>query len=105
MYNLQERVKELEKTKMHQIDRVLRLKVKDGKKPITSTGLVDPRLFSGENTMHVIMNKWDCMWRFEYEHGMLPPVFNQRFTSFSKAKKFAEEYFNRRNIEISEVKG
>ena len=86
-------------------DRVLVLKVKDGKAPLTSTGLVDNRLFSGENNLHGVMDPQSCLWSFKYEMGGLPPALkDQKFTSFSVLKRYAEEYFKKRNIEIVEVK-
>ena len=39
----------------------------------------------------------------KYSHGMVPPVFKQRFTSFKTAMKFATEYFTKRGFFIKEV--
>lgn len=75
----------------------------DGK-PLAGNGLVDKGLFTGENTLHVIMDLATCLWYFKYERGIVPQPLKQRFTSYSKALVFATEYFGRRNIQITEVK-
>jgi hypothetical protein len=38
-------------------DRTLVLKPIEGKKPLSSIGATDTRLFTGENTVHAIMDK------------------------------------------------
>lgn len=102
--NFAEFTAELRKEHNWTNDRVLELKVQDNKKPLNSTGLVDSRLFSGENKLHGILDNNTTLWSFKYEHGGLPPALQgQRFTSFSALKQFAERYFNKRNIEITKV--
>jgi len=94
-------------SKMHSPDRILLLEPIDGKKPLSSTGLVDPRLFSkdGEgNRLHATMDGETCLWTLKYDKGAIPPGLNGRFTSFKNIKKFAEDYFLTRNIKITEVK-
>ena len=105
MFNIQDRIKELETLKNHQNDRVLVLKVIDGKKPKSSTGIIDPRLFSGENNLHAIKDKQLSLWALTYDSGILPPALQQRFTSFNALFKYAKEYLGNRNIEIKEVVG
>lgn len=90
-----------EKTKKS--DRVLVLKVIDGKKPISSTGLVDPRLFTGGNKLHAVMDPQHMLWYFKYEQGGLPEVLKQKFTSFRMLKAHADDYFGKRNMVIEEV--
>ena len=90
--------------KMAKTDRLIALSVIDGKQPMSSTGLVDTRLFSGENKLHAIKDPQTCMWAFKYEQGGLPPALkSQRFTSFNALIKYAGDYFRKRNIEIKEV--
>jgi len=88
---------------MRSLDRVLVLKIKDGKLPTSSTGMVDTRLFSRDNNLHAKMNTTNSLWSFAYDEGMLPQPLKQQFTSFSKALKCAREYFEKRNVEITEV--
>lgn len=89
-------------------DRVLVLSVMEGKKAMSSTGIIDPRLFKdGEdgNKLHAIMDPESCLWTFKYEKGALPPALrNGRWTGFKALKKFADDYFAQRNIVITEVK-
>lgn len=84
-------------------DRVLKLEVIDGKKPRTSTGLVDTRLFNNGGSLHAVMDNQTCLWTFKYDSGTLPPKMKQQFTSFSALKKFADQYFETRNLKIVEV--
>lgn len=85
-------------------DRVLMIKPSDGKKPKDVIGNTDHRLFTGENKLHAIMDEQTMLWKFKYEMGDVPQPLKCQFTSFKALKKYAEEYFNRRNIEITEVK-
>jgi len=91
-------------TKNRSSDRILELKVIDNKAPISSTGLIDKRLFSGENRLHGIADPQYGHWSFKYDNGTLPPVLKeQRFTSFKALFNYAQDYFKKRNIEITEV--
>lgn len=91
-------------SKMRAADRVLTLEMIDGKKTLSSTGLTDPRLFSGENKLHAIMDPETCLWALKYEMGGVPPVLKCQFTSFKALLKFAEQYYYTRNIRIKEIK-
>lgn len=91
-------------SKMRSPDRVLVLKVIDDKKPLSSKGLVDPRLFSGENKLHAVMDQQTSLWHFKYDQGIVPPPLKCQFTSFKALRSHAEAYFRLRNIEIVEVK-
>ena len=84
-------------------DRTLVLEVIDGTLPKSSTGLVDSRLFSGENNLHAVMDPQTMLWSLRYEHGGVPTKFKQTFTSFPKLKKFVDDYLILRNIRIKEV--
>lgn len=89
-------------------DRVLVLEPMEGKKALSSTGLVDPRLFKeGEegNRLHAVMDMETCLWSFKYDKGAVPPYLKeQKFTGFKALKKCADDYFTKRNIRIREVK-
>jgi hypothetical protein len=93
---------------IEQPDRVLMLAPMEGFNPKNSMGIVDPRLFKeGEdaNRLHAVMDMETCLWTLKYEKGAIPPALQgQRFTSFKNAKKFAEDYFAKRKITITEVK-
>lgn len=85
-------------------DRLLTLRIADNKAPLNSTGLVDKRLFSGDNKLHAIADLQTGLWSFRYERGGLPPaLLDHKFTSFTSLFKYAKEYFIKRNIEITEV--
>lgn len=85
-------------------DRILVLKVMEGKKPMNTIGVSDPRLFTGENKLHAIMDEQTCLWRLKYDMGIVPEPIKGYFTGFKALKKHADEYFGKRNIEIVEVK-
>lgn len=84
-------------------DRVFKLGVIDGQKPKNTLGLTDPRLFTGENELHAIQDEQTCLWSLKYTAGVIPPPLRQQFTSFKMCKKFVEDYFRGRNVEIKEV--
>lgn len=84
-------------------DRILVLKVKDGEKALSSTGLVDPRLFTGENKLHAIQNEQNNLWKFKYDAGAVPPALSETYTTFENMLQQAKVYFSKRNIEIVEV--
>ncbi len=89
---------------MAKTDRLISLSVIDGEAAVSSTGLIDKRLFTGENKLHAIKDPQTCMWSFKYEQGGLPQALKtQRFTSFNALIKYAGDYFRKRNIEIKEV--
>lgn len=74
-----------------------------GKKTKNTLGLVDSRLFTGENNLHAHKDKETCMWYLKYERGIVPEPFKQQFTSLHVLLKFAKDYFIRRDIEIKDV--
>lgn len=94
---------ERRKEKMHSNDRVISLSPIEGKRSVATNGLVDPRLFSGENKLHLVRDPMHSLWFFKYEMGMLPEPLKQQFTTFGRATKHAREYFKKRNIEIKEI--
>ena len=89
--------------KLRGTDRVLSLSQIDGKAPISSTGMTDRRLFTGETQMHGVMDPQTCLWSIRYEGGKLPIELEQRFTSFQALLKHAQEYFQKRNVKIEEL--
>lgn len=98
--------KESPESKMRSPDRILKLELIDGKKPLNSLGVVDPRLFKeGDdcNRIHLIMDLETTLWTMKYDKGMIPGALEGMFTSFKKAYEHAENYFKKRNIKITQV--
>jgi hypothetical protein len=86
-------------------DRTIILEKMDGKSTLSSTGMVDNRLFTGEQTLKMKQDPQTCLWTFQYTNtGLLPGGLEGKFTSFSAGMRHATEYFARRNIKISAVK-
>lgn len=96
-------IEELRRTKNKSTDRILVLEIIENKAPMTSTGLVDRSLFTGDNKLHAVMDISTCLWHCRYEKGVVPPVLQQRFTSFKRLYDFAKAYFKKRNINIREI--
>lgn len=68
------------------------------------SGLLDPGLFDGKNSLNCIADSMTGMWSFKYEHGITPPALREKFTSFKIAKAYAEEYFKTKKIKIVDVR-
>lgn len=84
----------------HTTDRILKLKIMDDKKPLNSIGMVDPRLFTGENRIRVVKDVQTNFWSFKYDQGVTPEALACKFTNFSSALKHATLYYKNRNIEV-----
>jgi hypothetical protein len=84
-------------------DRVLQLTIKDGFTAATASGMLDNRLFTGENRLHVIKDPESCFWRFKYDSGAIPQTLQQSFTTFRAAFKHASDYYAKRNVEVKEI--
>lgn len=100
MFNLES----VNSEKMHSDDRILVLEVIDGKKALSSTGTVDSRLFKGGNQLHAIRDPNDGLWFLRYEAGGLQEPLKQKWTRFSALLNFCRDYFEKRNLNIKEVK-
>lgn len=87
---------------LRKTDRILVLERIDPKNK--NNGMVDPRVFSGENNLHVIMDLVTGLWTFKYERGIVPGALRERFTSFLQAYNFADNYLKTKNIKIVEVR-
>jgi hypothetical protein len=86
---------------MRSTDRILVLEKID---PKGDTGLIDPKVFKGENNLHAVMDQGTCLWSFKHDRGMVPAPLRNKYTSFKAAREQAEEYFRQKNIRIVEVK-
>lgn len=93
-------------TSMRSTDRILKLQRKEGEQAKRVSGVLDTRLFSGEQKLHLKMDPQTSLWSFHYEFaGNLPPELNGKtYTTFSKGFEHATRYFETRNIKITEVK-
>ena len=84
-------------------DRILVLEKMEGVDTKSSTGLVDTRLFNGNNKLHCSFDEQTQLWGFSFEKGGLAEEMKQRFTSFPKAHDFAKNYFAKRGIKVTSV--
>lgn len=90
-------------SKMRSSKRAFVLEAINGR-PEDTSGMVDKRLFTGENNLNAVMNEQTTLWSLQYDKGIVPEPLKQQFTSFKKAKDFVEGYFRRRKIRIKEIK-
>lgn len=84
-------------------DRILILKPQEGANTLNSKGMVDNRLFTGENKLHAIRNSETAFWSLKYDNGLVPEPLRQSFTTYQKMYDFVKGYFARRNIDIVDV--
>jgi hypothetical protein len=89
-------------TKMKSSDRIIILEPQEGGAKNTK-GMIDNRLFTGENTLHAKMDPQNSQWFLQYDSGLVPEPLRGRFTSFPKLKEFVTSYFNRRNINVKQI--
>lgn len=89
--------------KNHSEDRTLVLKPIEGRNIKSTMGAVDPRLFTGGNNLRIIRDPATHLWGIRYDHGIVPQPLKQMFTSFNAAKNYANDYFKRRGLEVTEV--
>lgn len=92
-----------ENSKLRSDDRIFKLVRVDDKAPLTSLGLVDKRLFTGENKLHAIKDGQTSLWSLKYDQGNVPEFLRQQFTSFKLLLKVVGDYFMKRNIKIEEI--
>lgn len=97
------RFREKLESKMHSNKRALIVKVKEGEKARSTAGLVDSRLFTGQNKLFALKEPVGNLWMLRYESGMIPPVLRQKFTKFSNLLDHTQRYFSKRGLEITEV--
>lgn len=103
LYDFEEKTEKYQ-AKMRSNDRILVVRQAEGKKPLNSHGVLDHRLFKGENNLHAIVGPFDNLWRLKSEKGLLPEPLKQTFTTFTRLEQHCREYFAKRNLEIIEVK-
>jgi hypothetical protein len=83
-------------------DRILVLKPIEGG-ATNSSGMVDKRLFTGDNKLHIFQDPASLLWRARFEAGVVPPGLSQGFTSYIRAYEAVEKYYLKRNVKIVEV--
>lgn len=83
-------------------DRTLILKPIEGQKARNSAGMVDSRLFTGDNKIHAYKDPWGT-WFLKYERGDVPPAFKQKFTGFNQLYDFVTDYYKKRGVEVAGV--
>lgn len=94
-------------SKMRTPDRIFKLEIIDGTKPLNSIGMVDPRLFKDgaeANRLHAIMDLETSLWSLKYDKGTIPGALEGQFTGFKQAYDHARIYFEKRNVKITQVK-
>lgn len=101
--NLSYDIEERRREKMRSDDRILSLSIIDGKKPLSSIGQVDNRLFKGENRLHAYRDDITGLWKFRYDEGAVPGALKQSFVTFDTLLAHAKKYFLSRNIQIDEI--
>jgi len=94
----------IENNKIRSDDRIIVLKPKEGMDVLNTSGIVDKRLFSGENQLHAIKDPETCFWSLRYDAGTLSEPLKGSWNSFNKLINHVTDYFSRRNIEVIEVK-
>lgn len=87
--------------KIRSYDRILVLEKIDPENK--DTGLMDPRVFTGKNNLHAVMDTSTCMWSLKYEHGIVPEAIRYRFTNFKTLLDQVGVYLKTKNIKIVEV--
>jgi hypothetical protein len=90
-------------TKMKSNDRVFILEKMEGLDTKTTKGLIDNRLFTGENKLHAKLDPQTSHWFMQYDSGVIPQSLSGRFTSFGKLRDHVEGYYNKRNIKIKQI--
>lgn len=90
------------KANMRSDDRVIELNKIDGKHTIGTNGLVDNRLFTGENKLHAAMEP-NGLWYVYYDKGFVEPALRVKFTNFPALMKFLVDHYRKRNIQVREI--
>lgn len=91
-------------TNIRSNDRILELAPITGKTALSNQGLPDNRLFTGAQKLHVKMDPQTTLWYFQWEqNGVLPGGLQGRFTGAKHAIKHAEDYFKKRNIQVTKI--
>lgn len=83
-------------------DRVIILELIDATAPLSSTGIVDKRLYKGGNRLHATRDE-NFLWSLRYDQGAVPPPLQQRWTHFPRLMEDVELYFKNRNLNVKRI--
>lgn len=72
--------------------------------PKNSMGLLDRRLFTGENRIKLVMDSQTCLWTVKYDSGAVPEKLRGKYTKYQTLLDLAKDYFKKRNVEIVEIR-
>lgn len=90
--------------KIRKTDIVLVIRPLPGMGAKAVTGLVDRKLFTGDNHLHAIMDTQTCLWKLAYDNGTLPSALKEKmFTGFAPLYKHVDEYMRTRNAHIESI--
>lgn len=98
-YDLEER----QKAKMLPDRRVFTLKPIEGLKPLTSSGMVDPRLFTGESQLFAVYDPQKGVWFLRSDGGSLPGGLQGQFTEYGKLVEYITSYYLARNVSVKSM--
>lgn len=82
------------------VKRILVLEQTDPKK---STGLFDPQVFKGGNSLSAVTDPKTAMWYLKMERGLVPGPLRSKYTSLNALLNHARDYFAVKSIIIKEV--
>lgn len=86
------------------MEKILVVKPIEGDKVRSSSGLFDPRVFTGGNGLRAVLDPNSTLWGLRYvSSGVRPEELKQKFTSFKKLYEFTQKYLKKRGLEIVEV--
>lgn len=84
-------------------DKIIVLTPVEGEAGRTSAGMIDKRIFTGENKLHAKYDAQTNLWAAHYEFGSIPEPLKQKFTKFSLLLDCVKEYYKKRNVDVKEV--
>ena len=69
-----------------------------------TTGLVDKRLFNGQNELYALMDTETCLWHLKQNDGSVDPKLRgKQWTSFKMLMNDVVPYYRNRNVEVTEI--
>lgn len=92
-----------EEAKMLPNKRFFTLTPMEGKKAMSSSGLPDARLFTGETKIYGIYDADRGTWSLKYDGGTVPGGLQGEFTEFQKLSEHVIHYYKMRNVRAEAV--
>jgi hypothetical protein len=97
-------IEDRRKKKMHSEHRIIHIRpMNNGKSTLNSSGMVDNRLFTGENKLHATYIDHSGMWKLHYDIGAIPGGLQMQFTTLQELLTHVRSYFKKRNVEVVDV--